>query len=134
MTRAGVVAFLFAVIAVTVAFDTASPALSSRLVLLYVGAADCAPCRTWQDGDRARFLRSAEFARVEYHEVKSPKLRELLNDDHWPADLRGYRDRIGRRTGVPAWLLVGDGEVLALGSGAGEWRDRILPRIRMLAR
>jgi hypothetical protein len=130
----GAIVVVLAAVALTAAWDTSRPALSTRLTVVYVGAADCAPCGKWQNGEGASFRSSAEFMRVDYREIKSPKLRELLSDDHWPADLRGYRDQIGRRTGVPAWLLVGDGEILVRGSGPGEWRDRVLPAIKMLAR
>jgi hypothetical protein len=127
-------AALLAVVAVTAAWDTPLPARSSPVILLYVGAADCAPCRVWQNGDAVRFRESAEFARVTYREVKSPTLRDALSDEMWPGDLRRYRDRLGRNAGVPLWLVVGDGEILAQGFGASQWRSVMLPSIRAFTR
>jgi hypothetical protein len=131
--RYSVLAAVLALLAVTAAWD-ARPARSLRPTLLYVGAADCAPCRSWQAGDGADFLSSPEFARVSYRAVTSPTLRGLLDDENWPADLRVYRDRLGREAGVPLWMLVGEGEVLARGFGASQWRSLILPRIKALMR
>jgi hypothetical protein len=58
----------------------------------------------------------------------------VLGDEHWPEDLRRYRDQLGRGAGAPLWMIVGNGEVLVRGFGASEWRDVILPRIRALTR
>jgi len=129
----GVVALL-AFVAVTAAWDTSYPARSSPVTVLYVGAADCAPCRIWQSGDGAQFRASAEFARVNFREVKSPTLRDVLKDESWPDDLRRYRGQLGRDAGVPLWIIVDDGEVLLRGFGASQWQGVILPRIRALTR
>ena len=132
--RSVVLAAILAALGVTAAWDSPSPATHARLTLLYVGAADCAPCRNWQSGDGAHFRGSVEFARITYREVKSPTLREVLSDTHWPEDLRGYRDQFGHHAGVPLWLIIGDDEVLGKGFGASQWRDMVLPHIRTLAR
>lgn len=134
VTQRAAVASVLALFAVTAAWDSPGPSGRARLTLLYVGAADCAPCRTWQSGDGARFRESAEFARITYREVSSPTLREVLSDAHWPEDLRGYRDQLGRHAGVPLWLLVGDGGIVGRGSGASQWRGVVLPQIRSLVR
>ncbi len=62
------------------------------LMLLYVGADDCPPCRSWQQGAGAAFRTTPEFAQVVYREVKSPTLHDVLKDEHWPDDLRAYRE------------------------------------------
>jgi len=121
-------------VAVTAAWDTVNPARSSPVTVLYVGAADCAPCHVWQRGDGNRFRTSAQFAHVIFREVNSPTLRNVLNDEYWPHDLRRYRDQLGRNTGVPLWIIVADGEVLGRGFGASEWRSVIWPRIQALTR
>ena len=132
--RRGVMGLIFATIAMTAGRDTASPARFSQVTVLYVGAADCAPCRVWQSGDGARFRMSKEFARVSYREVKSPTLRGALNDDVWPDDLRRYRGQLGGDAGVPAWIVVADGAILARGFGVSQWQSVILPRVRALTR
>jgi hypothetical protein len=133
-TRGATVAAILTAFAVTAAWDSPSPAGRARLTLLYVGAADCAPCRTWQRGDGAQFRESAEFARITYREVRSPTLREILSDAHWPEDLRGYRDQLGRHAGVPLWLVLGEEGIVGRGSGTSAWRGAVLPQIRSLVR
>jgi hypothetical protein len=132
--RLGATMSVLALVAVTAAWDAARPAPPAQLTLLYVGAADCAPCRTWQAGDGRRFRESGEFAGVRYREVKSPTLRGVLDDEFWPEDLRGYRARLGRGAGVPLWLVIGDREILATGFGAAQWRSTVLPQLRSLTR
>lgn len=107
-----------------------APAQTSDLLLIYVGAEDCAPCRTWQTGDGAEFRKSPEFARIGYREVKSPRLRDLLEDEHWPEDLRAWRGRLKRSDGVPLWLIVSGNEVVTLRHGATAWQTSVMPTLR----
>lgn len=132
--RAGATLLAVVVSGMAVAFDTTNPLDAGRITLLYVGAWDCAPCRSWQKESGARFRESDEFSRLSYREVKSPHLRDVLDDVNWPADLRGYRDSLDRNTAVPLWLIILDGGVIAQGFGETQWSERILPRIRTLAR
>ncbi|QOZ51765.1 hypothetical protein [Bradyrhizobium sp. CCBAU 53338] len=110
------------------------PARAHDIMLLYVGAEDCAPCRAWQMGDGASFLASAEFHRVRYREVKSPHLADVLADENWPDELRSYRGELKRSDGVPLWLVVSDHEIVERKFGTAAWRESILPRIRSLLR
>jgi hypothetical protein len=103
-------------------------------MLLYVGASDCAPCRAWQNDEAIRFRSSAEFSRLDYREVKSPTLRDVLRDEHWPDDLRAYRARLGRATPVPLWLIIADDRVVADAFGTAGWTSRILPYLRATLR
>ncbi len=107
-----------------------APARASDLLLIYVGAEDCAPCRAWQNGDGAEFRKSPEFARIGYREVKSPRLRDMLEDEHWPEDLRAWRGRLKRSDGVPLWLLVSGNDVIALRHGATAWQTSVVPMLR----
>jgi hypothetical protein len=100
------------------------------VMLLYVGADDCAPCRSWRSGDGAAFLASSESARITYREVRSPHLGDVLSDANWPEDIRGYRSRIKPSDGVPLWLVVADHAVVAQQFGTAAWRERVLPMIR----
>ena len=49
-------------------------AATPNLTLVYVGAADCAPCQTWARDHRLALLASAQFMHVTYREVISPRL------------------------------------------------------------
>jgi hypothetical protein len=138
VVRAGIAAIA---IAVAFAVGTAAwmslaspPATAREVMLLYVGADDCAPCRTWQRTDGPSFRASQEFVRVTYREVKSPSLFDVLKDEHWPEDLRPYRERIGRAAAVPLWLVVADDALVEQAFGASQWRDAVLPKLRSLLR
>lgn len=111
-----------------------SPSTRADITLVYVGAEDCAPCRKWQREDGSAFLSSGEFARVAYREVKSPALFDLLKDEHWPLDLRRYRERLAPGAGVPLWLVLADGEIVDQRFGAVQWKSAVLPKLRTLLR
>lgn len=112
----------------------AKPGRNPDVMLLYVGAEDCAPCRAWQGGEGAAFFASADFPRISYREVKAPHLIDVLNDENWPDEIRSYRGRLRRSDGVPLWLVVSDHEIVEQRFGAAEWRAGILPRIKSLLR
>jgi hypothetical protein len=111
-----------------------APAKPKELLLLYVGAEDCAPCRAWQRGEGAQFRAAPEFAGVPYREVKSATLRDMLKDENWPQDLRGYRDQLGAGVGVPLWLVIADDRIVDRSFGERQWRTTTLPKIRSLMR
>ena len=130
----GAVAAVAMIVATHLVAQARSPARAASLLLIYVGAEDCAPCRAWQRGDGAAFQNSADFARLAYREVKSPLLRDVLKDANWPEDIRGYRDRLKQSDGVPLWLIVSGEKVVAQDFGAAAWRSKILPKIRVYVR
>ena len=107
---------------------------SAVVMLLYVGADDCAPCRVWRGGDGAAFLASTEFAGITYREIRSPHLEDVLTDTNWPEDLRDYRSRIRRSDGVPLWLIIADHAVVDQQFGTAAWQERVLPALRSYLR
>ena len=104
------------------------------LMLVYVGADDCVPCRIWQRDVGASFRDAPGFQRIAYREVKSPTLFEVLKDENWPDDLRGYRAQLGRGAGVPMWLVIADHEIVGRGYGASQWQSTVLPKLQALSR
>lgn len=108
------------------------PMARTNVMLVYVGAEDCGPCRAWQSMEGKRFLESPEFSHLIYREVKSRTLRDVLKDEHWPEDLRRYRDRLGTGAGVPLWLLISGDEHVEWAFGASQWYTAVLPRLRRL--
>jgi len=126
----GVLAAIATIAAALLVARTPSPARAADLLLIYVGAEDCAPCRAWQNGDGAEFRKSAEFARISYREVKSPHLHDVLRDEHWPEEIRAYRSYLKRSDGVPLWLIVSGNDVVAQRFGAAAWHGRVLPALR----
>ena len=114
--------------------DSRNAPQTSRIVVLYVGAEDCAPCRAWQREAKVAFKASPEFGQLVYREVKSPALFDLLEDENWPEDLREYRAQLGRGAGVPLWLVIADGRVVGRGMGPTQWSANVFPKIRALLR
>lgn len=104
------------------------------VMLLYVGADDCPPCRSWQKEERGKLFASSYFPRISYREVKAPHLEDVLNDEYWPEDLRSYRDSLKRGDGVPLWLIVSDHKIIERHFGITGWRNGVLPRLKMVAR
>jgi hypothetical protein len=107
---------------------------AANVLVMYLGATDCAPCRTWQRDHWPQFAASSDFKRLAYREVTSPKLFDLLNDDYWPEDLRRYRKTLEANEGVPLWFIVTDGEVALTARGLREWDELALPIIKSLVR
>jgi hypothetical protein len=132
IVRVGAIVAMLAIGTGLALWGAAPPASPHDLLLLYVGADDCLPCRTWQEDAGARFRSSPKFARVVYREVKSPHLLDLLEDQYWPDELRRYRDRLDRGSGVPLWLVIADDEIVAQGSGMSQWRSTVLPKLSSL--
>ena len=132
LVGASIVAAIAAITMTVWVSHAGRPARDAGIMILYVGAEDCAPCRAWQTGDGAAFLASVDFPRITYREVKSPHLRDVLKDENWPDELRSYRGGLRRSDGVPLWLVVSDHEIVEQRFGAAEWRSSILPKIRSL--
>ena len=108
------------------------PVNRHAVTLLYVGAEDCAPCRSWRRGAGTAFRSSPEFRRVAYREVEAPTVLELLKDEYWPVDLREYRGRLDRGAGVPLWLVISDQEIVERAFGESQWKSAVLPKLKSL--
>jgi hypothetical protein len=110
------------------------PGEHGPLTVVYVGAEDCGPCRTWRRDQRPAFLDSGEFARLRYHEVIAPRLQHLLAEENWPPELAAVRDYTRARPGAPQWFLLRDSRILASGAGLSAWGGEIWPIIRRQVR
>jgi hypothetical protein len=105
-----------------------------RVQVLYVGANDCAPCRTWHREFRPAFVGSFWFSQLEYHEVLSATLFDVLKDENWPENLHRYRDLLDDRSGVPIWFVVANDQVVLRAGGISQWETAVLPKIESLFR
>ena len=124
---AGVLIALFAA-----AWTPANPA--KKITLVYVGADNCSPCEIWLHNQGNAFRNSTKFRRVNYREVKSSSLFDVLKDENWPADLRIYREAIRQEAGVPLWLVIADEQLVMQSSGLTQWQMAVLPKIKSLLR
>jgi len=103
-----------------------------KVMLVYVGAENCAPCDSWQHNQGMVFRDSEEFSQLDYREVKSPNLFDVLKDNYWPEDLRVYRQAIRQSAGVPLWLVIADNHLVMQSSGLTQWQKAVLPKIKSL--
>jgi hypothetical protein len=99
----------------------ASARAASDLTVIYVGGWDCPPCTQWKNTQKAGWLASAEFHKVTWVEVESPKLKEAYQERYWPAGLRPVLAQLPRKNGTPRFLIVKDGKVVSNGFGTGRW-------------
>jgi hypothetical protein len=127
-----IILFVAAVIAAVARSDDKHQDSAAQVTVIYVGADDCAPCRIWRRDRLPTFTGSPEFKRLIYREVTSPKLFDLLNDEHWPDDLRRYRDTLDKTAGVPLWFIVADDKMALTARGLREWSDLAVPKIRSM--
>ncbi|WP_046868150.1 hypothetical protein [Microvirga massiliensis] len=100
------------------------------LMLLYVGAEDCAPCRAWRRDDRNAFLATLDPSRVTYREVIAAKVAAAFDDVTWPGDLRMRLADARKIGGVPLWIVVRDDRVVMSVGRLSQWRERVLPVVR----
>lgn len=130
LTTIGVL-FFAVVIALTPTSWTSTKS-PKNVMLIYVGAKNCAPCDIWQHSRGTAFRDSTEFHRLAYREVKSPSLFDVLKDDNWPEDLRVYRQAISQEAGVPLWLVIADDQLVMQSFGLTQWDRVVLPKIKSL--
>jgi hypothetical protein len=125
--------FIAAFVALTFANWTSTKPVRN-LTVVYVDTDNCAPCEIWQRNPGTAFLDSPEFHRLAYREVKSPNLFDVLKDNNWPEELRGYRQAISDGAGVPLWLVIADNQIVMQSSGLTQWQEMVLPKIKSLLR
>ena len=141
MGRLAVIAVILLVVgnAASALFATTVPSRfkhdeDDRFMVIYVGAEDCMPCTQWQRTYREAFVKSPEFARLDYRELISPKLKTAFADENWPPELRRFRDTSKGRRGVPTWILVRGQTVVASVGGLSGWPRKVWPMIREAVR
>ena len=133
------VARLAAVLVITVgaaAYGASRPAPdpdrtadSKPLLLLYVGAEDCAPCHAWRRDKRDAFLASLDPSRIIYREVVAAKTTAAFDEATWPDDLRAQLADARKVGGVPQWIVVRDDRVVMSVGGLTQWQERVLPML-----
>ncbi|MEJ1161746.1 hypothetical protein [Prosthecomicrobium sp. N25] len=100
--------------------------------LVYVGARDCPPCRTWDKERRSDLMAGGTMRRVAFREFVVERLAELRSPQAWPADLAGLRPYF-EPLGAPQWLLLKNETVLAKAAGMTQWDEQMLPLLHYVA-
>ncbi len=110
----------------------ASPvAAANSVMIVYIAADDCAPCRVFAAEDWPKFEASREFRLVRFHKTSAPKTTQAYQLKYWPAEARPYAAAV-KVPIVPSFVLVNNGAVVLVGSGIVGWRNQVLPQIRQL--
>lgn len=122
-----IIGFAFATDSRAVRFD------DGPILILYVGAEDCAPCRIWRRDHRPGLIAGMDRNRLHYREVIAPRTVDAFSDATWPDDLRSYVSEAKAVGGVPLWLVVREKRVLARAGGLSEWEKRVRPLIKNMA-
>ncbi|MCC2110664.1 MAG: hypothetical protein KDJ16_01370 [Hyphomicrobiales bacterium] len=141
MGRLAVTAIILLVVAnaASALFATSVPSRfkhdgDDRFMVIYVGADDCMPCVQWRKTYRNGFVDSPEFAKLEYHELVSEKLKTAFDDENWPAHLRRYRDTSKAPRGAPTWIMVRGESVVATAGGLSSWPKQVWPMVQEAVR
>ena len=115
-----------------------SSAALAHVELLYVSAADCGFCRTWEAQylEQGKPKRTLDWAAARFTPVDIGSFRAPFDANSAPAHLRpGLAKALaaaGRTTlrGTPWFALFIDGEVVAHGFGLGAFEHRIRPALK----
>lgn len=99
------------------------------VTLVYLRAANCPYCLSWERNVEPKWLASVERGKVSYRALSFATFRDLTTDDVWPTDLKWIRDELNVKKGTPRWILVKDREVLAKALGSNHWGDIMMPAI-----
>ena len=92
----------------------AEPAVSaeSEILLVYVSAMDCPPCRTWSSQRKPEVKAHPLRRFFTFREVAAYKVRNVGDPSVWPADLVWVRDELRIRRGAPLWIIAVDGQIV----------------------
>ena len=113
-------AFVFASLAAATAVSGAAQA-APDIKVIYVGGLDCEPCTRWKHTYLQGWMASPEFRQVTWVEVESPKLKDAYQRRFWSGELGAVLDQLPRKTVVPRFLVVQDGQVVANQAGVNKW-------------
>ena len=105
---------------------------ANNVVIVYIAADDCAPCRVFASDDWPKFEASPLFRLVRFHKTSAPKTTQAYQLKYWPVEARPYAAAV-KVPIVPSFILVNNGGVTLVGSGIVGWRNQVLPQIRQLA-
>lgn len=100
------------------------------VTLVYLRAANCHYCLSWERNVEPKWLASAERGKVSYRALSFATFKDLTTDNVWPDDLKWIREELNVRKGTPRWVLVRDREVLAKAFGSNHWGDIMMPAIQ----
>jgi hypothetical protein len=135
--RRSLFGFLAGTVATAAVPHTAAAAVvrarSPELMVIYVGADDCGPCRTFEAEDMPRWEASPLSNSVRFVHAKARKSSQAFNARNWPQEARPFAGAFQSPI-VPSFMLVQNGNVVSVGAGIRSWRQQTLPKLEQMAR
>lgn len=95
------------------------------LTVIYIGGWDCGPCLAWKRNQKPAWVASAEYRRVRYMEIESPRLREAYEPRYWPEEWRWVLDQLPQKRGTPRFLVIRGRTILANHFATSRWNDTL---------
>ena len=129
MSRARFIRFVLAVVLAGALPAHAQPGRNG-IDVFYLGTPDCPYCAHWESQARPALLASIQGTAVRYVEIRGRTLREPIDAQHYPPEHRWVFEQIGPSRGVPRFLLVVDGKIVASAYGTGGYNRVFLPRLK----
>jgi hypothetical protein len=122
----------------TAALTAPAPAEAKRtagaeLMVIYVCADDCGPCRVFEAEDMPRWTASPLARSVRFVRARAPKTSQAFQAKYWPSEARPYMSAFRARI-VPSFMLVAGGNVVTMGAGLNGWRQQTLPQVQNMVR
>jgi len=111
----------FVIVALCAALATPAFAQEKPVTVIYVGGWDCGPCINWKKNEKVEFMKSPEYAKVNYVEVESPRLREAYQEQYWPPKYRPVLQATPDKFGTPRFIVLKDGEIVFNERGNTPW-------------
>jgi hypothetical protein len=108
-------------------------AATSDLMVIYVCADDCGPCRVFEAEDLPRWMSSPLARSVRFVRARAPKTSQAFQAKYWPSEARPYMSSF-RAPIVPSFMFVAGGNVVAMGAGLNGWRQQTLPQVQNMVR
>ena len=108
-------------------------AASNELMVIYISAEDCGPCRVFEAEDMPRWTASPFARTVKFVRAKAPKSVQAFQAKYWPKEAQPYLSAV-RVPIVPSFMLVSGGSVISVGTGLNGWRQQTLPQVQQLFR
>lgn len=105
----------------------------TEMMVIYVGAADCAPCKVFEAEDLPRWMASPLARSVRFVRTQAPRTTQAFQARYWPREARPYLSAF-RAPIVPSFMFVAGGNVIATGAGLNGWRQQTLPQVQQMVR
>ena len=93
--------------------------------VLYVSAADCINCRSWEGSQQAAFVQGLRKNGIGFRNLAVSSLHNVRNAAEWPADLRWIRDAEPQMSGTPWFFVVNGNTIERAAIGTEQWQHLI---------